>query len=228
MKIRKYYNTNYDEFKLKQENIFIAFCLGNKFFNDENNIRSYIKWAAENTKEKVLLIIVDKIQITNYRVRNNNSEKGQLNRIMRDSKKLEKIILKIIDEFSKFEQEKITLIEWEDYELHDFNYYKITHLVYKLFKNSIEFRDEVLKAVKESITDRKFNEEQYYYLCDYVLDEFALCYSGIEYEGVYYNTYVYPYSDSVLELFVKLQNNIILPKICKKLPEKKTKVIIMN
>ena len=228
MKIQKYYNTNIDEFNLKKDNIFIAFCLGNKFFKDKNNIKFYIKWALENTKDKVLLIIPDTIQITNYRVRNHSSERVLFNKIKRDSKEVENLINEIINGFTPHKQSKIKLIKWNDYIIEDSNYYKTTHNIYKFFKNSTNFRNEVLKAVKSSITDRKFSTYQYYYLCDYVLDEFAVCYSGIEYQEEYYGTLVYPYSDSVLEFIVKLQNNLILPKIHKKLPNKKTKVIIMN
>ncbi|MCA9497392.1 MAG: hypothetical protein KC589_10715 [Nanoarchaeota archaeon] len=229
MKIRKFYNTNLEDFNLKNDNIFITFCLGNKFFKNKTNIKFYIKWALENTKDKVLLLIADKIQITNYKIRNSSSHNAILNRIERDSNELKKLINEVICELTPYKQSKIELINWKEYETNDPNYYETTINIYKFFKNSTEFKNEILKSVKKSILDRKFNDYQYKFLCDYVLDEFALCYSGIEYKNIYYKTLVYPYSDSVLEFVIKLQNNLILPKIYERLKNlKKSKTIILN
>ena len=63
MKITSYSSISKEEVQNRQRNIFIPICLGNKFFYIDGaltqNIKDYLDWALENTKEKVLFVIVD-------------------------------------------------------------------------------------------------------------------------------------------------------------------------
>ena len=69
MRIDAYLNTTKEDIDAKAFNIYFGFSLGNKYFTPEH-IRSYIAWALENTKEKVAVLIQDKIQAINYEVKN--------------------------------------------------------------------------------------------------------------------------------------------------------------
>ena len=77
MKIKKIFNTTKKEIESKKFNIFIGISLGNKWFTKEN-LQEYLNWALENTKEKVLILIADKIHIINYNVRNKKLPKEKV------------------------------------------------------------------------------------------------------------------------------------------------------
>ena len=73
MGIQQLFNTTKKDIESKKYNIFIPICLGNKFFTKKNT-KKYLLWAIDHTKDKVLVLIADKIQAINYDVRNNNTE----------------------------------------------------------------------------------------------------------------------------------------------------------
>jgi len=66
MRIVTYLNTTEEEIFAKKFNIVVGISLGNKDFKREL-VRSYLLWAIENTKEKVLVLIPDKIHSVNLR-----------------------------------------------------------------------------------------------------------------------------------------------------------------
>jgi len=65
MRIAAYLNTTKEEVIGKRFNIVLGLSLGNRYFTTEH-IRSYLLWAIEKTKNKVAIIIPDKIQAINY------------------------------------------------------------------------------------------------------------------------------------------------------------------
>lgn len=234
MQIKECFSTTKEDIEAKKYNILVPICLGNKFFakGDEinDNVRKYVKWALENTKGKVLILVVDKIQNTNYFVRNHTrTEEASRRRVLKDGEKIKENIKQVLlDSFSLEERSKISLIRYEDYEDSDPDCIPVTHKLHEEFKNNPEFSQAVLKAVKSSITDRTFNDAEYWRLCDYVLDEFALAYNGVEYKGDYYGLFPYPVTDSVLYFIVDIQQGKIFTEISKKLPERKIGVVILN
>ena len=234
MKIREYFNTTKEEVESKKYNIFIAICLGNKFFLNgteinKKNLREYLNWSLEHTKDKVLILIADKIQATNYNVRNKNNTKGvNMRRVLRDGTRIKESLNKLVVELPKDKQNKIKIIKWEEYERQDPFYSETTNLVYEEFKKDKKFKEEVLSDVKTSVTDRKFSEEEYLKLCNYVLDEFSLVYSGLEYEEDYYGMFIYPGMDSTSYFIENLQKGKIFPELNKKLPKEKVALVIMN
>lgn len=233
MRIEKYYNISKEEVDLKKQNIFIPICLGNKFFSEKGvlslNVRDYLNWALTNTRDKVLFLIVDKIQDTNFFVRNSNkSEKASLVRVLEEGKKLQSAVRQLLMGLPEEQQERTDVIRWEDYQNSDPLWGHITHLVYKEFKNNEDFNNTVLNCVKTSVTDRPFSDKDYIRLCDYVLDEFCLAYSGVSCGGEHFGLYVYPVTDSVLELIEGIKNGAIFPKLHDKLPKIKTGVLLLN
>lgn len=233
MEIRDYLNVNREDVDLKKRNVFIPICLGNKFFSSNgvltNNVRNYLDWALENTKDKVLFVIVDRIQDTNYYVRNNSrTEKSSITRVLKEGDILRLAISELILSLPKENQDRVEVIIWEDYQNSDPLWAHITHTVYKEFKNNQEFREAVLHCVKTSVVDREFSEEEYLRLCDYVLDEFCLAYSGLKYKDAYFGLYIYPITDSVLDFIEGIKRGEIFPKIKEKLPNILTGVVIAN
>ncbi len=195
----------------KKHNIIIPICLGNKFFSENfiptNNLKEYIKFALENTKDKVLILIVDKIQDTNIFVRmTNKTEIGATTLAIKQGVKIKENLIKMLQkEFSSFNN--IEVINYLDYENNNPNSLKITHLVYKFFKNNKDFQKEILDSVKNSVKDRRFTKEQYLKLCDYVLDEFALCFNSLNFNTINYDLFLYPDVDEVLILIENIKSN---------------------
>jgi len=219
--------------KAKKYNIFVPICVGNKFFlNDATpteTISNYINWALKHTKEKIIVLIVDKIQITNWIVRNSNvSYEQNMRRLMKKGLQIKEKFRELVEKLSEEDQKKVKILRWEDYCKNDSFCKKTTEIVYKEFKNNGRFREKVLESVKASITDRSFDKGSYLTLCNYVLDEFALAYHGVEFEGIYYGLFIYPYSDEVSELIGDIQKGTLFPELSKKLNRKKTEVFFLN
>lgn len=233
MEIREYINTTKKDVDSQKYNIFIPICLGNKFFMEKNlineNVEKYLNWALEHTKNKILFLVADKVQYTNYYVRNKRkTEKASLNRVLKDGKEIKKGLEKLVKKLPKNKRDKVDIIQWEDYENYDSFYCKTTSLVYKEFKNNKDFRKEVLRAVKNTVTDRKFDEDKYLKLCNYVLDEFSLSYSGVDYKKYYYEMMIYPKTDSTVYFFEEIKSGKSFPKLHEKLPKEKVAVVILN
>jgi tRNA-dependent cyclodipeptide synthase len=235
MEALEYLNTNIEEIESRKHNILIPICLGNKFFSNKNeitdNVRKYTEWALSHTKDKVLIIVVDKIQDTNYYVRSSGSKSraASLRRVLKDGQEIKRNVLSMINiSFSESERGKIDVICYEDYEKADPTCTEITQKVSVQFNNDEDFRTSVLGAVKFSVNDREFSEEEYLTLCKYVLDEFALVYSGIEYDGKYYGLYVYPETDAVVDLVVSIQQGNSFIELNKSLPTRQIGLVILN
>lgn len=232
MKIEKTFNTKTKDIESKKFNILIPICVGNRFFLDNTtptkNISEYIKWALKNTNDKVLILIADKIQISNWIVRNSNVSKEQnMRRLMRRGEKIYENILNLLRELSENQQAKISVLRWEDYYKKDPFCERTTKIIYKEFENP-EFRKKVLEGVKNSITDRKFTEKEYLTLCNYVLDEFPLVYHGVKIDESYYGLYAYPETDDVLEFIENIKSKKIFKDLEHKLPKQKISVALMK
>jgi len=227
MEIKKTFNTTEKEIESKKFNIFIGISLGNKWFTKEN-LREYLDWALEHTKDKVLFWVGDKIQAINYNVRNKNHSKYNNNRALKNGIKTKDILKELISELPKEKQKKIKILRWEEYEKYDSFYKKFTPIIYNEFETNPKFKKEILQLIKKLITDRKFSDEEYLELSKYLLEEFVGSYSGIKYELDYYGMYLYP-QESLLHHFIeKLQQGKIFPELNKELPKEKVALAIIN
>ncbi len=234
MEIQKIFNTTKEEIESKKFNIFIAVCLGNKFFLNKNsinkeNIKKYLDLAFGNTKEKVIFLIADKIQVTNFFVRNKHSSREySLRRVFRDGAKIKKELQEFVKTLPKEKQNKIKIIQWEDYEKEDIFCKDTAKIVYEKFNNNPKFRKYIFDTIKTTMTDRPFKEKQYWEMCNYILDEFSLVYSGLVYENDYYGLFFYPQMDSTAYFIEDIKNSKIFPELNKKLPKEKVALAIVN
>jgi len=229
MKIQKTLNTTKEEIESKKFNIFIGISLGNKWFTKEN-LREYLNWALEHTKDKVLFWVGDKIQAINYNVRNKNHSKynNNNNRALKNGLKIKEMLKELIFELPKEKQNKIKILRWEEYEKFDAFDKKYTPIIYNEFETNPKFLFEILQLIKQLRTDRKFSDEEYLELSKYLLEEFVGSYSGINYELNYYGMYLYP-KESLLHHFIeKLQQGKMFPELNKKLSKEKVALAIVN
>ncbi|MCF7820542.1 MAG: class I SAM-dependent methyltransferase [Candidatus Pacebacteria bacterium] len=233
MIIKQYFNITEEEIKLKSRNIFVPICLGNKFFVVNNqvtdNLAEYIKWALDHTKERVLVFIVDKIQDTNYLVRN---KVGNLTysrkRVIEDGQLIKKSVTKLIKEKFLDQKNKIEVITYKEYEKLDLYCLSSTVEAYKEFKNNYDFQRAVIETVKLTVRDRNFSEYEYLRLGDYILDEFSLVYSGLAFKNIFYNLFIYPKTDATVYFIENIQKGNFFQKLAQRLPQETTGLAILN
>lgn len=231
MQIIKTCNTDKKSVLNKKFNIFIPICLGNKFFINKNNLTThvteYIEFALNHTKEKVIVLIADTIQATNYSVRNRKNLVVSQEKVQHDGLIIKNQVLELIH--STFpENTNIEVISYTEYEQEDPYNRSVTLAVYKEFKNNPEFAHAILETVKTTQKDRKFSTSEYLKLADYILDEFSLVYSGLSYKGVYYGLFLYPNVDSTVFLIENIQTGNLFKKLSDILPKQKSGVLILN
>ncbi|MFH0846094.1 MAG: tRNA-dependent cyclodipeptide synthase [Patescibacteria group bacterium] len=213
MKINKVLNTIIEEVKSKNFNILIGISLGNKFFSEEN-IKEYILWALENTKEKVLILIPDKIHAINYEVKNKWPKEKAMKKAIREGEKVIEKIKNILDEISP-NKEKIEIIKWEDIETNN-HLEKVKVLKDEFLKNS-QFKEKILSTVKENVQSDKLSDDDYEKLCLYPLEELPFLISGVKYKGIHYDLLPYPGISKIDDLIIDLQEGKNFPEITQKL-----------
>lgn len=231
MEIRRYFNITDED--IWKNNIMVPICVWNKFFLSDTkptqNIVEYIKRALDKTKERVIVIVVDEIQISNRIVRNTtHSIEQNQRRLMRKWAEIKNNIQDIINKLPEEQQKNIEVIWWHEYAENDPFCKKTTDIVYKEFENNSDFRNEILRSIKTSIVDRKFSEEEYLILCRYVLDEFSIVYHGPTYKNIFYWLYMYPFTDEVLETIEKIKMGSLFPELKNKLDHQQISVVLLN
>ena len=231
MEIRKLFNITEEE--IWKNNILVPICVWNRFFlNDTKltqNLVDYIIRALERTKEKVLVVVADEIQISNWIVRNSaHSVEQNKRRLARKWVEIKNNIQNIIDNLPEEQQKNIEVIWWREYAENDPFCKKTTDIIYKEFENNPSFKNEVLRAIKTSIDDREFSEEEYLTLCRYVLDEFSIVYHGPTYKDIFYWLMIYPYTDEVEQMFEKIKIGSLLPELKNKLNSQQSSVAFLN
>src|SRR3989338_10844972 len=63
----RFFGASAEDVYKKKYNIFIGISISNKKITSEMAF-NYLKWAVRNTKEKVAVIIADKLNIVNYKI----------------------------------------------------------------------------------------------------------------------------------------------------------------
>jgi tRNA-dependent cyclodipeptide synthase len=216
MKIENCYNCNTKDIESKKFNIVIGISLGNKWFSKEN-LTEYIKWALENTKKGVLILIADSNHAINYEVFRDYDKDKALNTALNEGRKKEKIIKRIIHNLPKETHSMINIAKWDDVRKSEYYISKIK-IIRKEFSENKEFYHFVMKMIKENLGERieKFSKEKREKLADYILDEIPILLKT-EYKGEIYNLLPYPKDTLLNKLFVGLQNETLFEELAQKL-----------
>ena len=214
MKIENYFNASKDEIVDKKLNILLGVSLGNKYFTKEN-LKDYILWSVENTKEKIAILIPDKIHSINYEIKNKYSKQRASQVSYRKGQEIEKIIREIISEFPKNIQDKIFVVHWEDIE--DLRYQIQKTQILEEFENNVEFKREVIDIVRENTNGKALELHDLEKLALYVLNELPMLISGINYQGNHFGLLPYPGLSKIDYLVFDLQENRRFHDLAKKL-----------
>lgn len=123
MRIATYLNTTESDLQSRKFNIFIGISLGNKYFSKEN-IKDYLLWALENTKEKVAILIPDKIHAVNYEVRSKYSKERAENLAFREGEKVKAVVENILSEIESEKRALLNILKWESIETDEQKFYE--------------------------------------------------------------------------------------------------------
>jgi tRNA-dependent cyclodipeptide synthase len=168
MKIKKCLNTTKAEIQKKKFNICIGISLGNKYFTPKH-IRAYILWALKNTKEKVAVLIPDKIHAINYEVKNGYSPTRATAVARRKGDEVEKIVEEIRKGL-KIEKSRLHIVRWV--QIQNASHMKMLHIFQNAFEDNMVFREAVINITKETPHIQKLNlsDSQYEKLSQYVVE----------------------------------------------------------
>lgn len=198
----------------KRHNILIAISLGNKWFTKEH-LRECIQWALENTKERVLVWVADKIHAVNYEVKDKKSPEVSLRRALREGDEKLSIIKEILSELSQTDSNKIDIARQADIENLS-EHRRLKEYFHQKLNNDKRFREAVLDIVKSTVSLR-LNEAQIEKLSEYVLNELPMILKSFTYKRIEYSCYPYPISTKIAEFVEKIQNKEIFPEIVNEL-----------
>ena len=224
MKITTCLNVDENDIRQKRFNIFIGISLGNKYFTREH-IRNFLLWALENTKEKIAVLIPDKIHAINYEVKNDYSPERALAVARRKGDEVEELVADIVKE-AKIPQSKIEIVRWEQIE--DASYLKMLAIFRTAFKENQAFQRMVLNIVRETphMQSFDFSDVQFEKLAQYVVEELPMLVSGVRVDGLEYDVLPYPGFANIDYFAIDLQEGKSFPDITKKLElENKLKLV---
>ena len=214
MKITTYLNTTEEEVFAKKFNIIIGISLGNKYFT-KKNVRDYLLWAIENTKERVAILIPDKIHAVNYEVRSGYKNGRAVKRAIQEGEKVAVMVRDILSEFPPEKQAMVDILKWEEIETE--KHKKRVAILNDEYKNNPKFKNTILEIVKEYINSDKFSETDYDKLATYPIEELPMLVAGISYNGQDYSLLPYPGLSLIDNLKLGLQEGKLFPEIAEKL-----------
>ena len=215
MRIASFLNVTEDELVAKKFNIFIGISLGKKYFS-KDNIQTYIEWALENTKEKVAVLIPDKIHAINYEVKNEYSPERAATHARQKGDEIERTIVEIIHEL-KIPTSKLEIVRWEQIE--NESYRHMLDVIRNAFNKNTTFHKTVIDIVKNApqMGTGELSETQFEKLSQYVVEELPMLISGFQINNTEYNLLPYPGLVDIDYLAVDLQEGKSFPDITEKL-----------
>lgn len=214
MRIATFLNIKESDLLSKKFNIFIGISLGNKYFSPEN-IKNYLSWALDNTKEKVAILIPDKIHAVNYEIKSGYSKERAKNLASRESEKVRNVCENILSQLTQEKRALVDILRWEDIETKEHK--DMVEVFNSEFQQNEKFRNLVIEIVKENVESEKLDDLDYEKLATYPIEELPMLVSGIEYGGLRYDLLPYPGISKIDHLAIDLQEGKDFPEITKKL-----------
>lgn len=214
-----------EELNSKLFNIFIGISLGNKFLN-KKLAEEYLRFALAKTKDKVVVLIADEIDVINWEIFRNFSKEEAREKVENKSEDLVKMFKNIIDKLKREIKgslfNKIEVIKWNDVKTK--NFLLSEKFIAEEYRNNFGFKKRILCFVEEYAKVRKklLSDEEKNKLTSYIIAELPTLIEGIRYSDELYQIILYPtYISSGMSKFVLDIQNGAYPKLLKKLEIKK-------
>lgn len=217
MRIATYINCSQEQIDSKKFNIFVWISLWNKYFSIEN-LEKYIKWALDNTKTDIVVLLADAIHAINYEVFNKYNKDRAARVVFKKSQELQLNIRDIINNLPLEQRNLVHIVTWDIYRDTD-SYKTIFPLIIKEFQNNSIFHSYIWDIVKNNLWDRinKLDQDGIEKLCYYVLDELPILINWLEVNNKIYNLHPYPWLSLLDELWTWIRDWILFPELASKL-----------
>lgn len=201
----------------KKYNIWVGISLGNKSFTPEA-ICQYVKWGLQNTGGKVIVLLVDTIHRSNYKILSSKSG-GEAERLVQKKATLLKKNLE--EEFVKQGITGVPVLGWDDV-VNTEEYQHNLKEVKDEFKYNKDFRDDILGLVKQARKDKidkikSLNDEEINELVSYPLSELALFVNPIRYRDTSFQVSPYPVHTRLDDIVVGVNRGSIYEDLSRRL-----------
>jgi tRNA-dependent cyclodipeptide synthase len=222
MRIDNYLNTTKQDIENRNFNIWVGISLGNKWFTQEN-IKEYILWSLDHSKDGIMVIIGDTLHAINLEVLSTMKKETALAKAIKLGGEKLFEVQKLIRELPESEQKRIEIARWD--EVTDSDEYRNNFQVFKNeYATNDQFRNRILQIVKEGRPDRqstisKLNQAKLDRLAEYVLNELPILVNGItsRITGHIYTAIIYPGISDLDYLKIGLNNKTEFPELANKL-----------
>jgi len=203
----KYFNVTEEEINKGLFNIFVGISLGNKLLTKEL-AKKYVKWAYDNTKDNVLVLIADDIDTVNWEIFRGFTKKKAEAKVKEKGggitdmfERAKKILAR--EEKDEGYLSKVTIGHWSD--IQNEGYLHLREILAEEYKTNPEFKKDVLYFVEKYLEMRtqKVDDETKDRLAGYIIDELPTLLGGLLWDDTLYNLILYPtYVDSGMSKFV--------------------------
>lgn len=217
----KFFGTTGEEVELRKFNIFVGISLGNKLLTKEL-AKTYVDWALKRTKENIVVLIADEIDIVNWKIFNNLDERTVLEKVSNKAQGLDDMFSRAIKILARENdpsiENRVEVIRWKNIKTERFD--KLFAILENEFEINNDFRNRILSFVKKYCELRKrfVDEAEQVKLAGYILAELPTLLEGIEVGDARYNMIFYPtYIDSGMSQFVLDIQNGTYPDLLSKL-----------
>lgn len=230
LRIGKILGTTREAILAQKESIVIGVSLGNQFF-DLENLRAYIHWAIEHTRDRVAVLIPDKIHAINLANKSSRVSSDRAMRLaIREGEKIIDHFNRIRDALPQHLAELLDILVWDDVTKGS-DKYSLNIKVIKaafwyskgkeegLYHEAMLFVNNYIQGIgrkpEDFTLDRKEN------LCEYFLQELSVLIGGVDYK---HGSQIrraellpYPYIDQMQKLIFAIQEGRVFPELRKKL-----------
>lgn len=199
----RFFGESADEFYKKKYNIFIGISISNKKITSEMAL-NYLRWAVENTKEKVAVIIADELNVVNYEILDKYSRSKSEKRAQVVGEQFEKLFENAKEKLDSTGKNKVKIYRWKEVK-NNFQYQKVKNFLEKQYNQDAEFKSAVLYFTKKYIEKKGkiiTDEDRLDKLSSYIIGELPTLLEGIDVNETHYRLCIYPtYSDSSMSEF---------------------------
>lgn len=188
--VKKVLDGSKTDIENRKFNIFVPISLGNLYFTRER-VREMVQWAIQHTKERVVILIADKIQAINYEVLRDMDQEQSLKAAHDLGDNFYRMAERVVRSLPADQQEVVSVARWEDIEESEFT--EMQTVLKEEYQSNPNFKAEVHRVVTQMLADKlPDGESDLHRLGDYVIEEMPLMFKGITVNGTHYDVFLYP------------------------------------
>ena len=212
--IRSVLNGTLADIENRRYNIFVPISLGNPFFT-RRTVREFTLWALERTKDKVAILVADKLAAINYQVLRGLSEEESVAAAMQEGDKFLGMAERVIRSLPADQQPRVAALRWEDIES---GLRPMQDSIRSYYAENQNFKRQVHDIVHEMLGTQVPNDtDSVDKLGMYVIDEMPLMFKGMTHGSTTYEIFVYPGLSGIDHLVANIQNGAQFPDLADRL-----------